>query len=280
MNSNWRNRPTTIDYIPKNVDVIISIDESGNSNLKCALKSKKQGSPCPDSEKYFTVTACAIAMKDFIQARDMVMTLKNKHWDNALFEYHGNKKRVCFHSREIRGKKDAFNPEIIDYDLFIQDLSNMMKDIPIRLYASNIDKEKHVKQYFAPMQPYDLCMNFVLERIMRNIKPGKSCIIVLESRGLKEDKDLLDQIKRLIDHGNNYYNAESFKKIKGVYFNPKWCQLANDQMSYWELELADLCAYPISKFFKYGTKDPAFQAIENKFAGYPAYIGKGFKAFP
>ena len=121
MNSNWRNRPTTIDYIPKNVDVIISIDESGNSNLKCALKSKKQGSPCPDSEKYFTVTACAIAMKDFIQARDMVMTLKNKHWDNALFEYHGNKKRVCFHSREIRGKKDAFNPEIIDYDLFIQD---------------------------------------------------------------------------------------------------------------------------------------------------------------
>ena len=38
--------------------------------------------------------------------------------------------------------------------------------------------------------------------------------------------------------------ASHSSRIKGVYFNPKWCKAADDRMSYWELELADLCAYP------------------------------------
>ena len=37
--------------------------------------------------------------------------------------------------------------------------------------------------------------------------------------------------------------------------------MANDQMSYWKLELADLCAYPIQKYFVYGTRDKAFETL-------------------
>lgn len=77
MNSNWRNRPTTIDFIDRNrIDAIINIDESGNANLKQVVKAKHAGTPPADSEKHFTVTACVISMADFAEARDMVMALK------------------------------------------------------------------------------------------------------------------------------------------------------------------------------------------------------------
>ena len=280
MNSNWRNRPTTIDYISKSVDYIVSIDESGNANLKQVQNAKRNGTEAADSEKHFTVTACSIAMTDFETARDMVMELKRKYWEDALFEYRGNTKRVCFHSHEIRGHKEAFNPDLIDYDAFIQELSHMMAAVPMTLYASHIDKVRHVNQYIYPASPYDLCMTFVLERIMRDIPNNATCIIILEARGLKEDEKLLNHIKSLLDRGSRYYSSDAFKKIKGVYFNPKWCQMADNQMSYWELELADLCAYPIHKYFVYGTQDRAFETLLPKISCYPNYQGKGLKSFP
>ena len=280
MNSNWRNRPTNIDYISKDIDVIVAIDESGTASLKGAIKANKNGGECSESERYFTVIACAIKTKNFTESRDIVMALKNKYWNDALFSYNGIDKRVCFHSREIRGKKEAFNCNVIDYDSFINDLSEMMAKIPMKIYASNIDKVKHIEQYRYPNKPYDLCMNFVLERILMAMGATESCIVVLESRGKKEDSELLEQIKRLIKDGNNYHEALFFQRIKGVYFNSKWCKMADNKLSYWELELADLCAYPISKYFKHGNKDQAFNTIERKFAGYPSYIGKGFKSFP
>lgn len=280
MNSNWRNRPTTIDYIPKDIDWVIGIDESGSPSLKQVQKAKIACTDAVESERHFTVTAAAIKMSDFITARDMVMELKNKYWHDALFKYRGDEKRICFHSREIRGRKEAFNPELIDYEAFIADLSQLMEDVPLTLYASHIDKVKHVDKYIYPMPTYDLCMTFVLERILRNMRNDQTCILVLEARGTQEDKQLLKFIKGLIDHGTNYYGAEYFQRIKGVYFNPKWCALAHNKKSYWELELADLCAHPIHKYFVYGTKDKAFDVLLPKVCGYPNVSGKGMKSFP
>ena len=95
------------------------------------VKAKHAGTPPADSEKHFTVTACVISMADFAEARDMVMALKNKYWIDGLYSYKGIQKRVCFHSREIRGRKDAFNPDIIDYKSFVADLSQLMAAIPM-----------------------------------------------------------------------------------------------------------------------------------------------------
>lgn len=230
MNSNWRNRPTTIDFIDRNrIDAIINIDESGSANLKQVVKAKHAGTPPADSEKHFTVTACVISMADFAEARDMVMALKNKYWTDGLYSYKGIQKRVCFHSREIRGRKDAFNPDIIDYKSFVADLSQLMAAIPMCIYASHIDKERHVNQYIHPIEPYDLCMTFVLERILRDLPVNQNCVIILESRGAKEDWAVLDFIKGLINNGTRFHPASHFSRIKGVYFNPKWCKAADDR---------------------------------------------------
>ena len=79
MNSNWRNRPTTIDYISKSIDYVVGIDESGTSSLKKVLEAKRKGIEVPDSERHFTVTASVISMEHFAEARDIVMALKNKY---------------------------------------------------------------------------------------------------------------------------------------------------------------------------------------------------------
>ena len=280
MNSNWRNRPTTIDYIPKTIDYIIGMDESGTSNLKQVQKAKMECIEPVGGEKHFTGTACAIRNDDFETARDMVMKVKYKYWKDALFYYKGSNKRVCFHSREIRGRKEAFNPEIVDYCGFITDSSRMMENIPITLYASHIDKWKHINQYLYLVLPYDLCMTFVLGRIVRDMDANSTAIIVLVSRGRNEDREILEFIKNVLDHGTRFLSADSFRKIQGVYFNPKWCKIAEDQKSYWELELAYLCAYPFYKYFVYGTVDEAYKTLLPKLSNYPNYLGKGLKSFP
>lgn len=207
MNANWRNRPTCIDYIPRNIDYVIGIDESGNADLSHIQKIEKTGGSLNINERRFTVTACRIAVCNFISLRDKVMAVKRKYWSDALFDYDGTVKRVCFHSREIRNRYNAFRHECIDYDSFILDLSQLLHESPIILYSSHIDKLSHIRQYAHPLSPYDLCMTFVLERIMYNIGQNDKCIIVLEARGKDEDRNLLNFIKRLIDHGSNYCSA-------------------------------------------------------------------------
>lgn len=280
MNSNWRNRPTTIDYIPTGIDWVVSIDESGMANLKKVADCRQQGISPPDSEQHFTVTACLMKTSDLEFNRDKVMQIKNRYWADALYDYNGQMKRVCFHSREIRGRKGPFSPAVIDYENFILDLSQMMEDARYILFAANIDKFAHFDRYHSPIPPYSLCMDFVLERIVRQISDTSSCVVVLEGRGKKEDKIILEHIRELIDHGNSYVSSSVFQKIKGVFFNGKWSKEFNEKKSYWALELADLCAYPIHKCCAYHTQDKSFHILMPKFFNYPNILGFGLKKFP
>ncbi|ABK83661.1 conserved hypothetical protein [Bacillus thuringiensis str. Al Hakam] len=280
LNSNWRNRPTSIDFISKEVKWVVGIDESGNPNLKQVEKAVKNNTAINLNEKHFVVTACVMKTEDFEGSRDMVMNIKHKYWEDALYMYNGTEKRICFHSREIRGRKDGFSPRLIEYGDFITDLSQCLGDLSLTLYSSYIDKEAHVKKYSNPKHPYDLCMTFILERILMRIPRSEDCIVVLESRGKREDSILLNQIKELIDNGNFYKDKSFFKRIKGVYFNQKWSKVQQEKQSYWILELADLYAYPIYKYFTHSTKDKAFETLEPKIYGYPNISGHGLKVFP
>lgn len=281
MNKNWRNRPTNIELIPaKSINWVLFIDESGNPSLSAVQKAQRLGVNPHENEVHFTVTGCAIKMTDFINNRDLVMTVKNRYWLDGLYQYGKENKRVCFHSREIRGKRDAFNPTQIDYPRFIEDLSGIMVAAQYKLFAADINKQLHIERYAYPDPPYSLCMDFVLERFVCNINHNETGIIILESRGKVEDKELLEHIIFLIDHGSRYVSNRQFQKIKGVYFNSKWSKESANQKSYWGLELADLCAYPIYKYLVYGHADRAFDAIKPKIHHFPHIDGYGLKMFP
>lgn len=281
LNNNWRNRPTTIDFIPNDVKWIVGIDESGNPNLKQVEKALKNKKPANDSERHFVVTACMLDVNEFENCRDAVMEVKHKYWQDALHDYKGKKKRICFHSSEIRGRKYGFSPNIIEYNDFMEDLSECLSNLPLKIFSSHINKERHVRKYKYPEHPYNLCVKFILERILRNISEDEKCVIVLESRGKKEDNLLLNQIKELIDNRAYYESTtSSFKKISGVYFNPKWSKGELELKSYWVLELADLYAYPIYKYLAHGKEDKSFEVLKPKIYGYPNIKGYGLKSFP
>lgn len=104
----------------------------------------------------------------------------------------------------------------------------------------------------------------------------KKAVIILESRGKKEDKILLKHILDIIDNGTRYLSKSKFSFICGVYFNNKWDELSNKKKSHWILEIADLYCYPLFKFGKLNQKDMALKCFEDKIVCYPEYLGKGF----
>lgn len=278
----WRNRPKYIDYCPKNVDYIMFIDENGDSDLKYIKRCIFKNKTIDENSVYFTVTGVIIKRNNLSDIKDKIMEIKLKYWKDGHYKYDGiHDKRICFHSREIRRREKPFSDDLINRENFLQDLSGFLDYVPCHIVSSTINKEKHFKGYCYPKHPYNLNLNFVLERFVKfYLNNGETGIIILEARGKDEDKKVLKHIKELIDNGTRFVEAEYFKKIKGVYFNKKWQLNSNCKKSYFGLEIADLYSYPIHKYCKTGKKDKAFKVLEKKLYNYPYYDGCGIKIFP
>ena len=103
---------------------------------------------------------------------------------------------------------------------------------------------------------------------------------MLESRGKKDDMNLLNHINDIINiKGTTGIKPNELKnKINGVYFNPKW--YGGYSSTFAGLEIVDLFSYPIHQYIKYKEKNKAFKAIEKKIDCYPNYKNKGIKVFP
>ncbi len=278
----WRDRPTFAKNFPKEIDYIIFIDESGDTSYKHINKCINKGVEVDKANRFFTISGCAIKREDFPKIKDDITKLKYLHWEGGLFKYKGkHEKRVCFHSTEIRGNKEAFAKNVIDCNSFIVDLSNFMSNLNMTIFSSTLDKEHLARKYTTPAHPYNMCLEFILERFVKYFaKQDENCWVVLEARGKKEDKFILDFMKDFIDNGNQYTTSRQAQKIKGVYFNPKWCAESNNKKSYFGLEITDLINFPIHKYCREGIKDKAFKSIESKIYKYPNYDGKGIKIFP
>jgi len=274
-------RPTSLNAIPDDTEIIISIDETGTSNLKPVQKAINRRLEPDESERTFTITACALNIEDYMNSLSSVYDLKCMYWEDGFFDYgDGDIRRVCFHSREIRRKEGPFRPDVIDYPSFINDLSEVIKNIPMTLYASHVNKVKLIEQYSNPMSPYCLCLDFVLERFVLSNVQHRNCVVALESRGKKEDRILLRHLTDVLSNGTSFISADKFSCIKGIYFNSKWSEEDNNMKSSWQLELSDLCAYPIARYCATGIDNRAFNAIKNKLYHYPQYLGYGLKIFP
>jgi hypothetical protein len=290
MGRSWRDKPTGIDEWDENIDTVIAIDESGTTDLKGIRKkvredffaalSNKEG-VVQQHDRWFSITGIVMAQEDFSHFRDSINSIKFGHWNDGKFEYKKGIQRVVFHSTEIRKRVGPFNPKLIDYPTLMTDISSMVKQTNFEIYSSAIDKITHVLSYSTPFPVYGLCLDFIIERYCRSLNSsGKNGILMLESRGKKEDKIVLEHLVNLLDNGNRFHHHNHFSRIKGVYFNPKWSYKHQNQASFILLELADLISYPIYKFVSTGTQDMAFKVFESKFYHYPYYSGYGLKKFP
>lgn len=253
------------------IDFIISIDETGTPSLK------NINDATPNSKAWFCITGILIDKGIINESANKIISLKEKYWPDGSY----NSKRVVFHSRDIRKSVGPFNPKIIDYNSFRKDLDEFIADIPVEIVSSLINKKLHVQKYLYPHPTYSLALEFLLERICFKLNWHNSTgVIFLESRGKREDSELLQQISFLLKHGNQYQPPKFFSCIQGIYFNRK--RTPNGAKSYWPLEIADMISYRIfhEKTLSPSVNSRRFNDIEYKLMNYPNYDNKGIKIFP
>lgn len=280
--SKWYDKPTKILSMKKDVDYVMCIDENGSSsNLTYVLKQISNEKEISEDDKYFTITGCIFTKEEYMDSKKIIKSLKNKYWDNGMF-YDCKLKRekcVCFHSRDIRKHDNCFNDSVINYNEFMIDLTDTMKNIKCKIISISVNLYDYLKKGYTH-NVYNVAFDFLLERYIYVTNNNKKGVIMLEARGNDEDNELLEHISKVINKtGTKKISSKELKsKIDGVYFNPKW----NEEYSstYVELEITDLFSYPIHKYVKRNTKDKAFLTFEDKIVGYPDFKNKGIKTFP
>ena len=278
----WYDKPTKTLMMKKDIDYVMCIDENGSSsNLTYVLKQISNEKELSEDDKYFTITGCIFTKDEYLNSKKIIKDLKNKYWNNGMFfDNKSNRdKAVCFHSREIRKHDNCFNDNVINYNEFMIDLSDTMKNIQCKIISISINLYEYLKKGYTH-NVYNVAFDFLLERYIYETKNYKRGVIMLEARGKEEDNKLLQHISKVINQtGTKKIKSDELKsKIDGVYFNPKWTE--EYSATYVGLEIADLFSYPIHKFVKRNNKDKAFLVLENKIAGYPNYKNKGIKIFP
>lgn len=272
----WKQRPLEI-YQRENVDYYLFVDESGEHIIENFDTSKP----------YFTVAGVLIKKDDYNTIKENINQLKNKYWQEGTFkEKNKYLKKVCFVNRQIRRKQNAFSHHYLDeqkYHAFLEDITTFMAEQEYKIIASSIDKQRLVTKYSNPTEPYQLAMEFIVERFARFLKTNNATgLIMLESRGTREDGNLLKRFLEFFDNGTRYFSSNYVQKTitGGFYFNGKWNKEKNNLDTFCGLEMADLVAHPIGHFVQTGQKSRPFTAFESKFLGFENYMGKGLKVFP
>ena len=278
----WYLHPIIIKNWDEKIDYVMFIDENGNANDIKNIKFKKENNiQINGDEKYFTITGCIFKKDDYVDLGHDISNLKNKYWKDGCYydTTHKDIRYVCLHSREIRNHAGAFNENLINHQDFIKDLSAMLENVKCKIISISIDLEKYESKN-EKMPVYDKAFDLLLERYIYATKNNRKGIIILESRGKKEDKLLLGHISKIIRKKGTkgIRKNELMKKIKGVFFNPKWYD--NHSSTFVGLEIVDLFSYPIHQYVKYNKSNLAFDTLKIKINGYPNFKNKGVKIYP
>lgn len=284
----WYKNPNTSDVWEDNIDYVMFVDENNSvsaiNKVKEKLFNNEEISP---NENIFTVTGCIFSRISYNNAKIKFNNIRNKFWNNGKFynpsPNHECFETVCFHSEDIRGRKKAFHIEALQqnqYEKFIFELDKNLKEFDYKIISININLCKYIlNSKYTEMNVYKIAFNFIIERLIYYIGSKNTASIIFESRGTKENKNLLEHIDKIINKtGTEFINSyELSKKIKGVYFNTK---KNKDGNPYVGLEIADLSSYPIHRYVKFGTRGRDFETLKTKIIGYPDGYGKGLKIYP
>ena len=256
----WTERPSKITNWSKDIDYVMFVDENGNSDIKDILKCISKNAKVDDNNKFFTVTGVIFTREQYAIARKQIDELKNTYWKNGSYMYKNNLKKVCFHSREIRRKEGAFDINLINYDSFISELTNLLKGLDYKIISVTINKEEYLLKHYQ-YNVYNTAMCFLLQRYIYAMKSNCKGIVMLEARGKDEDYILLNEMKHIIFETGirKVTSNELSDRILGIYFNPKWNQGYDNTFS--GLEIADLTSYPIHKYIRNNKKDKAFRLL-------------------
>ncbi|MCE2953641.1 MAG: DUF3800 domain-containing protein [Gemmatimonas sp.] len=206
----------------ENGDYIVYVDESGDHGLQST-----------DPNYPLFVLAFCIFEKSALANTVVPAMLRFK------FAHFGHD-QVVLHEHEIRKAKNAFR-FLTDASLraaFMKDMSTLIDIAPFTIVAIVIQKERLVKKYHRPENPYAIGLEYGLERVCaflhENGQDGKLTHFVFECRGPKEDKELELEFRRVTGGANATCSKIPIEII-----------MADKKTITTGLQLADLVARPI-----------------------------------
>lgn len=166
-------------------DYIIYADESGDHSMKEVYKEYP----------VFVLACCIFKKSDYInQVKTAFSQLKFDFWGHDI---------VVFHSHRIRKQRDEFR--ILNnqhtQEQFVKKMNDTIAQLPFKIVATAIDKRSLKDRYNDPDNPYELALEFCLERahyFLNEVRQTEKLThLVVESRGAKEDKDLELAFRRI-----------------------------------------------------------------------------------
>jgi len=171
---------------------------------------------------------------------------------------------VNLHSRDIRKARGPFGfLQVPDKrSAFMQDLSDLMRDLPYTLFISAVRKDQHKDRYGADaVNPYDLALEFTLEQLIHFVEGyGLTELpVVAEVRGKREDQMLERCFYRIMTEGTDLVRSARFKNLQcPLVFRRKFDNIA-------DIQLADLCAHPCARHvLRPEHSNRAFEIVRNK----------------
>jgi len=237
-------------------DYIVYADESGDLSFE-------------DKEyPVFVLAFCIFSKREYLN--DVV-----RHVKGLKFAFWGHDMTIL-HSKKIRTQVDGFRflQGISQREKFINSLSQAIKNSPFTIISTGIDKRLLQEQYINPANPYELGLEYCLERLYRFLQEkkqkGRITHVIIESRMDNQNKELEQAFQNIIEKNKGSQKDYPLKLIFGD-------KKANSV----GLQIADLIAYPIGRYvLKPDEENLAFKIVEQKFYKFPNYLQRGLRIFP
>lgn len=186
---------------------------------------------------------------------------------------------IILRSHDIRKQRGGFSilrDATVRHE-FMDDLNSIMSLDCYELIAIAIRKDRHAERYTQPANPYDLSIEFALERLIEwvEIKQKTEVHVLAESRGVREDNNLAKEFYRVVNNGTSFAHRSRFASVEFRFdCIKKVMNLAGHQ-------IADLAAYAVARQMRDQSKiyPPWTIVYQRIFAGKSG--GKyGLKVFP
>ena len=246
--------------------------------MKLALFIDESGKPTykgtTEKDRYFTLCGCLLTLESVKHAQDTMLELKRKYWPDGMFAYKSGSQRVTFHMLEIsqalKGYNNRNNPfSYIGENItpFYEEYKLLLEGLDFFVFSVTVDKLAMQRKYIMPFDPFEYALKLLLERVHHCIArfypdSADSVLVMFESAGRREDDIHHHMLMKILNNGTEYQNGRDFSWVKGAFFCPKHC---SDGRSYYGLEIADFCAYPIKMYFvRDATESTEFGIIKNK----------------
>jgi len=182
------------------------------------------------------------------------------------FKYFGHDAAIL-HEREIRKQAPPFaflRQDPVLREAFMADINAIMTDVPFHAYCAVIDKVKHKARYADPWNPYEIAMQFCMEKLSNRLvvdgQRGRLTHVLFEARGREEDRQLELEFRRVAANNRQWgWRSVDFTRTPlEPLFIPKSANLAGHQLS-------DLIARPLAlRAIRPDQPNRAFDIVANR----------------